>query len=119
DLASALFHDMRNPLTTLELVNQLLVEREKGDPALSQMLEKASRSITRISEMIDRTLDAVRLRVSERHSSEKSNVDLCRELSGTIEETRYKYGDRFQYEIPQGEVRAYVDVSKVILSVKT
>jgi PAS domain S-box-containing protein len=77
-LANAAAHEINNPLTTIVVQLQLLLEERKGDAWIAARIEKALDSVWRIRDIVERMQHVTRLELSEQFPTLPEQLDLRR-----------------------------------------
>ena len=77
-LANAAAHEINNPLTTIVVQLQLLLEERKGDAWIAERIENALDSVWRIRDIVERMQHVTRLELSEQFPTLPEQLDLRR-----------------------------------------
>jgi PAS domain S-box-containing protein len=75
-LANAAAHEINNPLTTIVVHLQLLLEERKSDARIAERIKQALESVWRIRDIVDRMQHVTRLDLSEQSPTLPEQLDL-------------------------------------------
>ncbi len=80
ELAASVAHELNNPLATLALRSELVLEQLDHEDPNRQSLEVISREVDRMANLVSNLLQ-----FSRRNQSQTSNIDVCKEVDASLE----------------------------------
>lgn len=100
DFISKLSHDLRSPLSAAQMGAELMRRELDEHSTLDGLMQRVVRNLTRMDEMIQKLLDASRLRAGEIPAIERVPCELSAVVRETLDELTTVHGDRFVLHAP-------------------
>ncbi len=108
-----LSHDLRAPLQTVLMVNELLASAPSGDVTQAVLVSRATRSVTRMIELVDDLLDFTRSRMGAGLGIALAPTDVSTVLNDAIDEVEAAHPQwAFETHI-EPELQASVDAARI------
>lgn len=89
-----LSHDLRNPITAIQMATQLLGRKAEREGDRQRLVERIAASTSRMSNMVAQLLDLTRVRLGTGLGIERNAIDLSHVVTAAIEELRLVYPTR-------------------------
>jgi signal transduction histidine kinase len=91
---AVLGHDLRNPLSSIDMAAAVLRQRSANDPATERVLDRMRSSSKRMARMIEQILDLTRSRLGGGMEIRPAPMDLCPSLTLIMDELRAAHPER-------------------------
>lgn len=104
---SMLTHDLRNPFSAAKITAQLLARQTHSPEKIKNLTGRIIGSLNRANQMIENLLDANRIKAGVPLHLEMEDYQFMPLLELSLQEVRGAYGDRFQIECREFDLKGH------------
>lgn len=97
-LVAMLMHDLRNPITSINIASSLLQRQLASCPDAIRLLTLIDKNAARANNLVQKILDTNLIEAGEKLTVNTSELDLVEVITKALEGLSNVYGDRFHFE---------------------